>query len=102
MVTQAEHTANARWSTVICAPAYKGREKLAATLLQNTTMTADAIIAALRIAPSADASAPLAVQEQTHDPVIASFGPSVPGGIFDPTLMEAGRQSALMLLGKKE
>lgn len=60
---EGRNEANARWNTVLASEHYAGREQLAASLLANDAMSADAIVAALATAPAAPKAGGLSDEE---------------------------------------
>lgn len=61
---EGRNEANARWNTVLASEHYAGREQLAAQLLSNDAMTAEAIVAALAAAPAAPKATTLTEEQQ--------------------------------------
>ncbi len=101
---QAERAVAERWDTVMNNPAARGRETLAKSLLAvngNHRLTPQQIITALEKAPASGGS-PTPPAAQT-DPTLAVFeAPNVAHGWWNLQLYEAGRASAMAILGKKE
>ena len=61
---EGRNEANARWNTVLASEHYDGRKELAAQLLSNDAMTAEAIVAALAAAPAAPKASTLTEEQQ--------------------------------------
>jgi hypothetical protein len=61
---EGRNEANARWNTVLASEHYAGREQIAAQLLSNDAMTAEAIIAALAAALAAPKATTLTEEQQ--------------------------------------